>query len=252
MNVAELVAALDESGRALADAADEAGLDAPVPTCPGWQVRDLLRHTAMVHRWAAAFVTEGHTSYHPDGGEPQLDGEELLGYFREGHAALVEALTKAPADLECWTFLPAPSPLAFWARRQAHETGVHRADAESALPSGPRPVDATLAVDGIDELLYAFHGRDRSRVRTETPRVLRVEATDTGDVWTVRLSPDAPSTTRTTRSDDSDGPADCTLSGPAWRLFLTLWNRLPADAVELTGDASLAALWREHSGITWS
>ncbi|WOX25935.1 maleylpyruvate isomerase family mycothiol-dependent enzyme [Streptomyces solicathayae] len=247
MSVAEHIAALDESGRALADAAAAAGLDAPVPTCPGWQVRDLLRHTTMVHRWAARFVAEGHTSYRPDGGEPQLDGEERLAHFHEGHAALVEALTKAPADLECWTFLPAPSPLAFWARRQAHETGVHRADAESALPSGPRPVDATLAVDGIDELLRAFHARDRSRVRTETTRVLRVRTTDTGDVWTVRLSPDAPRTTRT-----DDGPADCTLSGPAWQLRLMLWNRLPADAVDIAGDASLAALWRERSGITWS
>lgn len=247
MNVAEHIEALDESGRALADAAAGAGVDAVVPTCPGWQVRDLLRHTSMVHRWATRFVAEGHTSYQPDGGETRLDGEELLGYFREGHAALVDALAKAPADLECWTFLPAPSPLAFWARRQAHETGVHHADAESALPSGPRPVTPRLAVDGVDELLRAFHARDRSRVRTETPRVLRVRATDTGDVWTVRLSPDAPRTTR-----DGDGPADCTLSGPAWRLYLTLWNRLPADAVDVTGDAALAALWRENSGITWS
>ncbi|WP_418961289.1 maleylpyruvate isomerase family mycothiol-dependent enzyme [Streptomyces tritici] len=247
MSIAEHLTALDASGRALADAAAKAGTDAVVPTCPGWRVRDLLRHTTMVHRWATAFVAEGHTSYHPDGGEPQLDGEELLAHYREGHAALVDALAKAPKDLECWTFLPAPSPLAFWARRQAHETEVHRADAESALPRGPRPVDAALAVDGVDELLHAFHARDRSRVRTESPRVLRIRATDTGDVWTVRLSQDAPHTTRT-----DDGPADCTLSGPVSRLYLTLWNRLPADAVDVSGDASLAALWREHSGITWS
>ncbi|MFG2331599.1 maleylpyruvate isomerase family mycothiol-dependent enzyme [Streptomyces sp. NPDC048604] len=248
LGVAEHLTALDASGRALAAAAAEAGLDAPVPTCPGWQIRDLLRHTTMVHRWAAAFVAEGHTSYRPDGGETRLDGAELLAYFREGHAALVDTLAKAPAELECWTFLPAPSPLAFWARRQAHETQVHCADAESALPGGPRPVDAALAVDGVDELLLAFHGRSRSRVRTESPRVLRVRATDTGDVWTVRLSPDAaPDTAR-----NAEGPADCTLSGPAWRLYLTLWNRLSADAVEVSGDASLAALWREHSGITWS
>ena len=34
--------------------------------------------------------------------------------------------------MRCFAFLPAPSPLAFWARRQAHETGIHRADVESA------------------------------------------------------------------------------------------------------------------------
>ena len=36
--------------------ADRAGLDAPVPTCPDWTVRDLVAHQGMVHRWAAALV----------------------------------------------------------------------------------------------------------------------------------------------------------------------------------------------------
>src|SRR4051794_12846217 len=78
METAEFVESLDREGRLLAAAAEAAGTDAKVPTCPEWQVRDLVRHTGMVHRWAAAFVAEGHTSYHPDGGLPDLDGEELL------------------------------------------------------------------------------------------------------------------------------------------------------------------------------
>ena len=51
---------------------------------------------------------------------------------RQGCADLVAALAAAPDDLECWTFLPAPSPRAMWARRQAHETAIHRVDAELA------------------------------------------------------------------------------------------------------------------------
>lgn len=248
MQPAEHIDALEAAGRLLADVAAEAGPDAEVRTCPGWRVRDLLRHTSMVHRWATAFVVERHTAYHPDGGEPALDGEELLAHYREGHALLVAALRAAPADLECWTFLPTPSPLAFWARRQAHETTIHRADAESALPAGlPGAVDPLPAVDGIDELLRAFHGRSRSRVRTAEPRTLRVRATDTGDVWTSRLSTEAPRTERT-----GAGVADCELSGPADRLLLTLWNRLPASAVSVTGDDSLVRLWREKSAVTWS
>ncbi|WP_137994832.1 maleylpyruvate isomerase family mycothiol-dependent enzyme [Streptomyces vilmorinianum] len=254
MKVDEHIEALESAGRGLFEAAAAAGTDAEVATCPGWRVRDLLRHTTMVHRWATAFVAEGYTSPHPDGGEPDLDGEELLAHFREGHAALVAALRAAPESLECWTFLPAPSPRAFWARRQAHETTVHRADAESALASGrPGPVAPAVAVDGIEELLRAFHSRDRSRVRTPEPRTLRVRATDTGDVWTVRLSQEAP---RTERGDagaaGAAGAADCELSGPADQLYLTLWNRLPEGAVSVTGDASLARLWREKSAITWS
>ncbi len=250
LKITEHIQALEEAGLGLADAAAEAGPDAEVPTCPGWRVRDLLRHTAMVHRWATTFVAEGRTAFHPGEGETTLDGEELLAYFREGHARLVAALRAAPEDLECWTFLPAPSPAAFWARRQAHETTVHRADVESALASGPGPVDPAVAADGIDELFGAFHARDRSRVRTPGPRTLRVRATDTGDAWTVRLSPTDPP--RTERGDrGADGPADTELSGPADRLYLTLWNRLPAGTVTLTGDEETLRIWRETSAITW-
>ncbi|MGW8761219.1 maleylpyruvate isomerase family mycothiol-dependent enzyme [Streptomyces sp. NPDC055815] len=248
MKTTEYIEALEAAGRGLADAAAEAGLDAEVPTCPGWRVRDLLRHTAMVHRWATAFVAEARTAYHPGEGETALDGEELLAHFREGHARLVAALRAAPDTLECWAFLPAPSPLAFWARRQTHETTVHRADAESTLPGGPGPVDPAVAADGIDELFRAFHARDRSRVRTPEPRTLRVRATDTGDVWTVHLSPTDPP--RTERG--ADAAADTELSGPVDRLYLTLWNRLPVSAVTLTGDEDLARLWRDTSAITWS
>ncbi len=102
------VRVLEREGRALATAAETAGSDAEVPNCPGWQIRDLLRHTGTVHRWATAFVAEGHTSYHPDPGLPDLDGEELLAWFREGHGQLVDTLSSAAPDVECWHFLPAP------------------------------------------------------------------------------------------------------------------------------------------------
>ncbi|MCP9946728.1 maleylpyruvate isomerase family mycothiol-dependent enzyme [Streptomyces somaliensis] len=250
MDTVEHIKHLAHEGRLLADAAELAGSDAEVRTCPGWKVRHLLRHTGMVHRWATSFVAEGHTSYRPGGGEPDLDGAPLLDWYREGHERLVAALTGAPDDLECWSFLSAPSPLAFWARRQAHETTVHRVDAESALGlvAGRSPVEPALAADGIDELLCGFHGRDGSRVRADRPGVLRIRTTDTGDVWTAALSADAPRTTRT-----AEGPADCELTGPAEALYLSLWNRLPAGspAVGVAGDDRLARLWRETSAVTW-
>ncbi|MBD9728961.1 maleylpyruvate isomerase family mycothiol-dependent enzyme [Streptomyces caniscabiei] len=270
METAEHIRALDEEGRLLATAARKAGTDAEVPTCPAWRVRDLVRHTGAVHRWATALVAEGHPVPRPlpDGPE-ELDGDALLTWFEDGHGRLLDTLRAAPADLDCWTFLPAPSPRAFWARRQAHETAVHRADAESALAgasgtlattpaSGPTSGLLTgltsdfapdfapdFAVDGIDELLLGFHARPRTRVRTGTPRVLRVRATDTDAVWTVRLSSEPPAAERTDPAQAPD--ADCEITGPAPRLYLALWNRIPFPAV--TGDPELAELWRETSGI---
>jgi uncharacterized protein (TIGR03083 family) len=248
METAEFVAMLDQEGRLLAAAAEEAGTGAKVPTCPGWQVADLVRHTGMVHRWAAAFVAEGYTSYRPDGGLPDLDGAELLAWFREGHRQLVDTLRSASPDVRCWHFLPAPSPLAFWARRQAHETAVHRVDAESARGGSPSGISGDFAVDGIDELLIGFHARPKSKVRTEEPRVLRLRATDTdGAVWTVRLSQEPPAAGR---GEGGEAEPDCEVAGPAAQLYLALWNRLPFSAV--TGDASIAELWREKSAVTWS
>ncbi|MBD0710367.1 MULTISPECIES: maleylpyruvate isomerase family mycothiol-dependent enzyme [unclassified Streptomyces] len=256
MKISEHIEALETAGRALADAAAGAGPDADVPTCPEWRIRDLLRHVSMVHRWATDLVVERRTAFHPGAGEPKLDGAELLEYFREGHTALVEALRAAPETLDCWTVLPTASPLAFWARRQAHETTVHRADAESALGAGPGPVAAELAADGLDELLRAFHCQDGSRLHTPEPRILRLRTTDTGDVWTVHLSATEPP--RTDRGHPATGAGtvlqtpDTELSGPADRLYLTLWNRLPLSAVTLTGDEDLAHMWRENSAVTWS
>ncbi|MFF3464066.1 maleylpyruvate isomerase family mycothiol-dependent enzyme [Streptomyces sp. NPDC001984] len=248
METADFLQTLDREGRLLAAAAERAGTEAKVPSCPQWQVRDLLRHTGAVHEWATGYAAEGHTAHRPIGDGPDLDGDELVAWYRDSHHRLVDALAAAPPDLECWTFHPAPnpSPLHFWTRRQAHETTVHRHDAESARGGTPSPVGTDFAVDGIDELLRGFHARKRSRVRSEAPRVLRVRAVGADDgadaVWTVRLS-DGPPVTMC----DASGEAAAELAGPADQLYLALWNRVPVPSV--TGDASLATLWRETSGI---
>ncbi len=243
MDTASFVEVLEKEGRLLADAAEGAGPETSVPPCPGWKIRDLLGHTGVVHRWAAAFVADGHPAPRPMGEHPGLDGAELVAWYREGHRRLVDTLAGAAPDVECFTFLTgSPSALAFWARRQAHETTVHRFDAEAARGGFPSPVAADFAVDGVDELLRGFHSRRKSRVRTRVPRVLRVRATDADAVWTVRLSQEPPVTTR-----GSQGDAECELAGPADELYLALWNRRPLPA--LSGDAELAALWRETSAV---
>lgn len=242
MKISEHLEVLDAEGKLLTGTAEAAGPDAKVATCPGWTVRDLLGHTGAVHRWAAAFVAEGQTSPRPMGEPPELDGAAMLDWYRQAHADLVSTLRAASPDVQCWAFLPAPSPLAFWARRQANETTIHRVDAESARGGVPSPIGTEFAADGIDELLRGFHARERSRARTEEPRVLRVRATDADAVWTVRLSQEPPVTQR-----GEDGPADCEVSGPAARLYLALWNRAPFPQV--SGDTALSTLWSERSGV---
>lgn len=248
MHTIDCITHLEREGELLADAAAKAGEHASVPTCPGWTTGDLVRHTGTFHRWAARIVAERLPGPVPEDPMPEEPtGAALLPWFLAGHGSLVRTLRAAGQETDCWTFLPAASPVAFWARRQAHETAVHRVDAESARGGALSTLAPAFAADGIDELLTGFHARSHSRVRAGRSRTLRVRPTDADAAWTVRISADA--APRTERSADG-GPADCELTGPAQVLYLMLWNRLPLDAATLTGDPALAALWRETSAVT--
>nr|WP_240969300.1 maleylpyruvate isomerase family mycothiol-dependent enzyme [Streptomyces sp. HNM0575] len=234
------------------DCSARSGWDAMVPTCPEWRVRDLVAHTGSVHRWAVGYL-DGQAERRPvEICAPDDDGS-LADWFRHGHRELLNRLTTAPADLECWTFLPAPTPLAFWARRQAHETAIHRLDAESALGVRPREFTARFAQDGIDELLTGFHVRPRSKVRTEQPRSLLVQATGDGldpgqpRAWLLRLSSGPLRVEQP--ADVGDVSADCTVSGPSPMLYRALWNRGRYEDLDVTGDASLVELWRRTSAV---
>jgi uncharacterized protein (TIGR03083 family) len=171
---------------------------------------------------------------------------ELVDWFRQGHTNLVRVLEAADPDLQCWTFLPAPSPLAFWARRQAHETGIHRADAESASGSAITSYEPAVAVDGIDELLRAFVPRPRGKLRADPPRSVHVHATDAPGEWLVRAHPDRVEVLQ------EHAVADCSVSGPASDLYLLVWNRRTPDGLAVEGDRSLLELWRERVQVRWS
>ena len=181
MDAPELLDRLRDEGHRLAAAAEWAGLDAPVPTCPDWRVRDLLGHIGGVHRWAAAHVAGPRPEPMPDDEVAPLfvapADDKLVAWYRDGHADLVATLAAADPATQCWAFLPAPSGVAFWTRRQAHETTVHRIDAELAAGGSLTTIDAPFAADGVDELLACFITRRGGRLRADPPRSLRVRCT---------------------------------------------------------------------------
>jgi uncharacterized protein (TIGR03083 family) len=254
---------LTEQARLMAAAARAAGPDAAVPSCPGWVVRDLVRHQGGVHRWAAGIVGAPRT-------EPwnvELDevvgswpaDRDLPGWLAEGAGTLAEILSNADPDVQCWSFLPAPSPLAMWARRQAHETAVHRVDAELAAGLPASPVAAEFAEDGIDELLSGFTTRANT-VRSDRNLRLHVRCADTQRSWLVRIGPDGSQTTSgsepgevdTTDALGAPDGAECTVSGIAEDLYLSLWNRRSPDMLTTGGDRSVLRLFSERMQIRWS
>ncbi|MGC9668083.1 maleylpyruvate isomerase family mycothiol-dependent enzyme [Planosporangium sp. 12N6] len=248
MRIADHIAVLDHDGRRLADVAEWAGLDLWVPTCPGWRLRDLLVHLGGVHRWATAYVTTGRSEPFTReeragiiGAAPEHD-HDLVTWFREGHRTLVDALRRADETMTCWTFLPAPSPLAFWARRQAHETAIHRADAESVIATVPE-WEPGFAADGVDELLGGFFTGPRVTVTADPKVSMAVAATDTEAAWTLVIGPDS------RRMVPDRHPADLIVVGPATDLYLLLWNRPTSDRLDLRGDRAVLALWQDQVRI---
>lgn len=243
MDVATWTEALRFEGVRMADAAGSTSPDAPVPSCPDWAVRDLVRHTGGVHRWATGVVATPHTEVWAVGLDEVVGtwptDAALVGWFREGHAGLAAALEAAPPDLECWTFLRAPSPLAHWARRQAHETTIHRVDTELAAGQAVSPVDARLAADGVDELLCGFVPRRSTGLHASTPTVLRVRASDTNEAWVLRMDAEGVSAARVEADGDTGGAAACTVSGVAEDLYLALWNRGRTETLAVEGDGAV-------------
>jgi uncharacterized protein (TIGR03083 family) len=237
---------LVEQGLALADSAAAAGFDAAVPTCPDWNVRDLVAHVGQVHRWARSYVATGRTT--PPGPddvpEPAPADDELLDWFRAGHDALVTSLREAPADLDCWWFLPAASPLAFWARRQAHETTIHRVDADLAA-GRTTDIDPQLAADGLKELLLGFFARSGGKLVSDPARSIAF-ITDTDHAWTITIGPDARKAIPGAAFN-----ADLLVTGNAATIYLLLWNRGGRDGLTFDGDVTLLDLWREKARIQW-
>src|SRR5215470_16690720 len=194
MGLDEHLDALARSGNVLRDASAEAGLDAGVPTCPAWDVRKLVAHQGMVHRWAEAHL-RGDKDHDTSTSQAEAKAtDDLLGWFSAGLASLIETVSATPDDAKAFVFLrEAPPPRRFWARRQAHETTIHSVDAIAARhgrfpTSSDVEFDPRFAADGIDELLTGFITRGKGKLHTDESYDLAIRALDTGDAWTVRIS----------------------------------------------------------------
>lgn len=234
----EYLAHLSADGHALCAAA-AVDLTAPVRSCPGWDVAQLVRHTGHVHRHKTAIVRRGGIHRPPPLDTPHApeEGEPLLEWYREGLDDLLSVLAHDP-DTPVWSW-DGDHRLAFWQRRMAQETLVHRWDAEAAVSALTR-VDPDLAVDGVDELLRLF------APMTEEPYdgpggAISIVSDDAHGMWTVRLRNGLLEV-----SDEMSLDAEATIQGHAGDLLLALWRRLPLTAVQVAGDTALV-----HGFLGW-
>lgn len=250
MEAADYLKAISDGGNRMTRVLTGVDLDSAVPSCPEWVVRDLVRHLGGVHAWARTIVGD-RLRASPDreleelvGGWP--DDGDLLDWFRAGYEDLVATLDNAPENMQCWTFLDSDSPLLHWARRQAHETSIHRVDAELAAGVSPEIFATPLAADGIDELLTCFITRRGRGPRAATPTSFRLRCTDTGQAWTVYYDD---SKVVTERAGDPD--VDGVVRASASDLYMWVWHRLARDAVETIGDDRVIDDWNTVQ-VRWS
>ncbi len=253
MDVNEHIDALEAEGERMAAAIAQGAAEAPVPTCPEWLLRDLVHHLGGVHRWATAFVAGAKREVSDVDFEsvvgPRPDDAALVEWFRQGHTALVTALRGASPDLHCWTFLPAPSPLAMWSRRQAHETAIHRVDAELTAGLAPVRVAPAFGADGIDEMLIGFVPRRKGDPRADPPRTLAVRCDDAPAWWRVVMSSEG--VRSESGAGDDTGDADCVVHGTASELYHGLWSRLSTDQLVVEGQPAALDLLLNRSTIRW-
>jgi uncharacterized protein (TIGR03083 family) len=225
---------------------------AAVPSCPGWHADDLLRHVSVVLGFWAT-VVEGRLTTPPAAGQPSPAAHrpELLDHYDHQVARLVRLLQDAPADTVVWTWSD-DRTVGFVRLRVAHETLIHRLDAE--LTAGAvTPVDAHLATDGVDEVLRNFFGGAAGAQFRRRGPLGSLRTLDTGADWVVELG-DVTGPTRDGRSHQDLQPgfriaeataqapeSTFTISASAVDLDAWLWRRPVGSDIAIDGDPDAAA-----------
>lgn len=212
-----------------------------VAACPGWSVAELLVHHAGVFRFATAQLRAAPGSDFvpfdpPDAGVPPLEMLSIAGH------ELVTALAATDPEEHRPNWVDSPRS-AFWFRRMAQETAIHRVDAQ-LVHTEPDPIDTALAVDGIDELAEVFLVHAGPRGITGAGETVHLHATDEavasgqigGGEWMFRFHETGVDV------EHSHGKGDMAVRGPADQLLLFAWNRRPVE-VECFGEPDPLTFW---------
>ena len=232
MDRVQYLQALARDGEAFASVAGDADLGAPVPSCPGWTLADLVYHLGEVHHFWRTIVADRRDTWEGYEQPDRPADADLVAWYRSGLADTVAVLGAVDPAQSNWTWSTDKSA-AFVIRRMAQETAIHRWDAEQAagLDTGVEP---HLASDGIDEFLMWFADEPKEGAPAPGGSV-HLHCGDVPGEWTVRLNAEG-----TFDIERAHAKGDCALRGSASDLLLALWRRRPASSIDVVGDADVA------------
>jgi uncharacterized protein (TIGR03083 family) len=242
-------AALIEQNRLLADTFFSADPEIPIPTCPDWTMRQLIRHVGRAHRWAAHIIsTRGDVTLDPrtvPDGRPPDEPEGARAWLLACPQVLFDAVADVGgADAAVATF-DGPRPARWWIRRLLHESTVHRADAVLAVDE-QYELAPDMAADGIDEWL----GRLAERPWPRDPpigdgRGVALIATDIDLSWSIL----GRGKTLQLHRNSTDSLEGVQLAGRAIDLFLALFRRCNVKDTECRVKGNFNA-WETFLALT--
>lgn len=221
-------------------AAGADGLAAPVPPCPDWTVLDLIHHVGAVYHRVRSHVSRGVTS-RPETTSPGdlPTGSAAIQWWADEYDALLDLLDALDPQLPAWNWAPQAKQAWFWHRRMAHETAIHRWDAQISIGQG-EPIEAKLAADGVAEVLDTWLPSGRRKGPADRAGVVQLVATDADHEWFLRLRGEGVALLDTaTWLDHDDHHTRVLARGTASDLVLALFGRVPFDVLEISGETSL-------------
>jgi uncharacterized protein (TIGR03083 family) len=233
-------AELERQATGFVEVVARADLGAPVPTCPGWTMADLVRHHGTSQRRVEHVVR--HLSLEPVWARDVATGVvgDDAAWFAAGVPPLLATLRSADPDAEVWTN-GRDQHVRYWARRILFEAVVHRADAALAVGLEPEISDS-VGVDGVEELLTnlpCFSWVAERQRALDPGRLLRFEAAS-GQAWTINAV-----------CDPVDGDPAVVVRAAAGDLLLLVYGRigLEDDRVGVVGDRRFVGEWLAASAL---
>ena len=239
----------------LRDAVASVEPTATVPSCPGWTVADLVVHVAQVYLHKAAIMRTGEEPrpWPPPGlARPAQSGQPVLPLLGRAYGELRAQFRAHEPGESVPTWFGPDQTVAFWIRRMAQETVIHRIDAELAARLPVTPVPADLAADGADEVLkrmlaYSSQEWPEDFAEQEGGHLAGHDGQDGQEgrdaiviavarqAWTVRPSPPEIAV-----EDGGQDDPRVLIGWPPGAVLRWLWGRAGDDEVRLEGDPAWA------------
>ena len=237
MEHVDLLDVITREANVLATAARSVGPEAAVPATPEWTMAKLVKHTGTTHRWVMAIAA---TREFANPGDLDLGlPDDEAGYpdwIEAGAATLTATLVDMDPDSHMWSWGP-DAHVRFWSRRMAHETAIHRWDAQSATGAS-EPIEVGLATDGIDERLANLtaslgHGPLGPEALRGGGETVHLHATDGDGEWLLQFGPEGIAVSR------EHAKGDVAVRGPVSDLLLYLVGRRGLEGFDIFGDESV-------------